>query len=28
LEFALKRYEDREKELMELIEKESNEYKM
>jgi IS605 OrfB family transposase len=27
LEFALKRYEEREKELMELIEKESNEYK-
>ena len=27
LEFALKRYEEREKELKELIEKESNEYK-
>ena len=27
LEFALKRYEEREKELRELIEKESNEYK-
>jgi hypothetical protein len=27
LEFALKRYEEREKELVELIEKESNEYK-
>jgi len=27
LEFALKRYEEREKELIELIEKESNEYK-
>jgi Hypothetical protein len=27
LEFALKRYEEREKELTELIEKESNEYK-
>jgi hypothetical protein len=27
LEFALKRYEEREKKLMELIEKESNEYK-
>jgi IS605 OrfB family transposase len=27
LEFALKRYEEKEKELMELIEKESNEYK-
>jgi hypothetical protein len=28
LEFALKRYEEREKELRELIEKESNEYKI
>jgi hypothetical protein len=27
LEFALKRYEEREKELKELLEKESNEYK-
>ena len=27
LEFALKRYEEREKDLVELIEKESNEYK-
>ncbi len=27
MEFALKRYEEREKELLELIEKESNEYK-
>ena len=27
LEFALKRYEEREKELTELLEKESNEYK-
>jgi hypothetical protein len=27
LEFALKRYEEREKELRELVEKETNEYK-